>query len=128
MVFTIYSDTPNSYKEAINCPNKNNWYKAIQEELNNLYNNNIMSIVNYIPKNKNLISTKWVFATKKDSNNNIVRFTARLVARGFKQRRGIDYELTYSPTCNGGASIVTVGRGIETQKGENSIGLHYLYK
>jgi len=31
MVFTIYSDIPNSYKEAINCPNKNNWYKAIQD-------------------------------------------------------------------------------------------------
>jgi len=30
--------------------------------------------------------------------------------------------------CNGGASIVTAERGIETQKGENSIGLHYLYK
>ena len=30
--------------------------------------------------------------------------------------------------CNGGASIVKAGWDIETQKGENSIGLHYLYK
>jgi len=78
MAFTIYSDTPIGYKKDINCPNKNNCYKAIQDELDNLYNNNVMSIVIYIPKGKNLISAKWVFATKKDSNNKTVPYAGFL--------------------------------------------------
>jgi len=37
---------------------------------------------------------------KKDENNKIIKRKARLVVRGFAQRYGIDYELTYSPTLN----------------------------
>jgi hypothetical protein len=59
-----------------------------------------MTFVKNVPKNKNIITTKWVFNTKRDSNNNIYKYKARLVARGFKQKWGIDYELTYSPTLN----------------------------
>jgi len=100
MIASVFMDTPNNYTEAINCPNKSNWINAIKDELNNLYNNKIMTFVKRIPKNKNLITTKWVFATKKDANNNIIKYKARLVARGFKQKYGIDYELTYSPALN----------------------------
>jgi len=55
------------YTEAINCSNKSNRINAINDELNNLYNNKIMTFVKHIPKNKNLITTKWVFAIKKDA-------------------------------------------------------------
>ena len=99
MIASVFMDTPNNYVEAINCPNKSNWINAINDELNNLYNNKIMTFVKHILKNKNLITTKWVFATKKDANN-IIKYKARLVARGFKQKYGIDYELTYSPALN----------------------------
>ena len=52
------------------------------------------------PKNKTIITTKWVFSIKRDEHNNISKFKARLVARGFNQIHGIDYDLTYSPTLN----------------------------
>ena len=53
-----------------------------------------------------------VFAIKKDSNYIIVRFKARLVVRGFKQRRGINYELAYSPTLNiNGLKLIIVLAG-----------------
>ena len=51
-------------------------------------------------KGKTIISTKWVFALKRDAYNNIIKYKARLVARGFRQRRGLDFLLTYSPTLN----------------------------
>ena len=40
------------------------------------------------------------FSIKRDSNGNISHYKARLVARGFRQKKGIDFQLTYSPTLN----------------------------
>jgi len=56
-----------------------------------------MSFVKSVPKGTNIISTKWVFLIKRDKNSNISKFKARLVARGFRQKFSIDFELTYSP-------------------------------
>ena len=58
-----------------------------------------MTFVKKLPRGKQPISTRWVFAIKKDANK-IIKRKARLVARGFAQRYGIDYELTYSSTLN----------------------------
>ena len=91
---------PKTYSQAINCIDKHYWINAINDELNNLYSNNIMTFVKHVPYNKTIISTRWVFTIKTDSEGNIIKFKARLVARGFNQKFGIDYDLTYSPTLN----------------------------
>jgi hypothetical protein len=44
---------------------------------------------------------KWVFIQKRNKNNKVVRYKARLVAQGFTQRPGIDFNKTYSPVMNG---------------------------
>jgi len=54
------------YEEAINSEDKNNWIEAINDDLNNLYSNNVMTFIKKVPKNKNIISTKWVLNTKCD--------------------------------------------------------------
>lgn len=59
-----------------------------------------MTFVSKVPPCKNIIPTKWAFTTKIDSNNFIYKYKARLVARGFRQKWGIDYDLIYSPTLN----------------------------
>jgi len=91
---------PFSYQQATSCKDKEKWKKAIDDELCNLYSNNIMVFVKVIPKGRKVISTKWVFAIKRDENNNILKYKARLVARGFTQIFGTDFDLTYSPTLN----------------------------
>jgi len=58
MIVSIYSDSLNSYDEAISCLNKNLWINAIKDELNGLYSNKIMTFVSKIPLGKNVISTK----------------------------------------------------------------------
>jgi hypothetical protein len=48
------------------------------------------------PHNANMVSCKWVFKLKKDANGND-RYKARLIARGFSQKKGIDYDETFAP-------------------------------
>jgi len=47
------------------------------------------------------VGFKWVFVRKRNENNEVVRYKARLVAQGFTQRPGIDYNETYSPVMSG---------------------------
>jgi hypothetical protein len=46
------------------------------------------------------IGSKWVFKTKRDANNKVMRFKCRLVAQGFTQRAGRDYDETYAPVIS----------------------------
>jgi hypothetical protein len=50
------------------------------------------------PKGANIITSKWVFTIKTLTIGVIDRFKARIVARGFTQIYGVDYDETYAPT------------------------------
>jgi hypothetical protein len=47
------------------------------------------------------VGFKWVFIQKRNENNEVLRYKARLVAQGFTQRPDIDFNETYSPVMNG---------------------------
>jgi hypothetical protein len=69
---------------------------AMHEELNNFARNEVWELVK-IPSDHNAIGTKWVFQNKQDKNRIIVRNKARLVAQGYSQIEGLDFDETFAP-------------------------------
>ncbi|KAK9911207.1 hypothetical protein M0R45_035128 [Rubus argutus] len=76
------------------------WKNAIQAELDSLTKRTVFGPVVPIPSGIKPVGYKWVFVRKRNEKNEIVRYKARLVAQGFSQRPGIDYEETYSPVMD----------------------------
>jgi hypothetical protein len=68
------------------------------EELATLKANSTWRFEN-APPGANVIGSKWVFKAKKDATGRVVRYKARLVAQGFSQIGGIDYDDTYAPVA-----------------------------
>jgi hypothetical protein len=85
---------PLRVEEAVNDVD---WVMAMQEELNNLTRNEVLSLVEH-PK-QNVIGTKWVFHNKKDENGVVTKNKARLVAKGYTQVEGLDFGGTYAPVA-----------------------------
>lgn len=68
----------------------------MKEEYDFLVTNNTWELVEK-PLNQKVIDCKWVFKIKSNPGDSIERFKARLVARGFNQEYGIDFDETFSP-------------------------------
>ncbi|KAL5849177.1 hypothetical protein ACOSQ4_007190 [Xanthoceras sorbifolium] len=74
------------------------WIGAMQEELNQFQRNDVWFLVP-TPKSTNVIGTKWIFKNKSDENGNVVRNKARLVAQGYTQLEGVDFDETFAPVA-----------------------------
>jgi hypothetical protein len=88
----VSSIEPFRVEEALQDPD---WVLAMQEELNNFKRNEAWSLVPH-PK-QNVVGTKWVFRNKQDEYEVVTRNEAQLVARGYVQVTGFDFEETFAP-------------------------------
>ncbi|GJY61763.1 retrovirus-related pol polyprotein from transposon TNT 1-94 [Tanacetum coccineum] len=86
---------PKNVNEALG---DESWIVVMQEELNQFIANDVWELVPQ-PKNMKIIGTKWVFRNKLDENGIVSRNKARLVAQGYNQQEGIDYDETYAPVA-----------------------------
>ncbi len=87
-----------SYEEAKRRPDWPKWQEAIKAELISLEKNGTWSTVER-PKGANVVSCKWVLRIKKNVAREIEKYKARLVAQGFTQIHGVDYDETYAPVA-----------------------------
>ncbi|CAL8119010.1 unnamed protein product [Prunus armeniaca] len=74
----------------------NDWILAMQEELNQFKRNYVWYLVP-CPKDSNVIGTKWIFQNKTDEKGQIMHNKARLVAQGYTQIEGLDFDETFAP-------------------------------
>lgn len=68
----------------------------MKEEIEKLQKRDTWKVVPR-PKNANIVGSKWVYRLKKDANGNVTSHRARLVAQGFTQIHGIDFDDTFAP-------------------------------
>ena len=86
---------PKNFKEA---EFDESWLLTMQEEINQFIRNDVWELVPR-PSHQSVIGTKWVYRNKVDEHGVIVRNKARLVAQGYNQEEGIDYEETFAPVA-----------------------------
>jgi hypothetical protein len=91
-VFSVASGEPYDLQEALSSPQ---WKSAVADEYGALLCNKMRQVP---PQpGMNLIDCQWVYKVKHKADRSIDRYKHRLVAKGFKQRLGIDYDDTFSP-------------------------------
>lgn len=72
------------------------WREAISDKFTALLRNDTWELV---PRcsNQNIVGCKWVFRIKHNSDRSVAQYKARLMAKDFHQRLGVDYHDTFSP-------------------------------
>ena len=93
---TFDKSEPSSVSEAMASPNREKWRSAMEGEVKSLLENEVWDLVK-LPKGRKTVGSKWVFKEKTGNDGLTERFKARLVAQGYSQQRGLDYEETFSP-------------------------------
>ena len=89
-------EEPQTVNEALSSSEKEKWDIAMQKEMDSIHSNDVWDLVE-LPKSRKPVGCKWVFKKKTKSDGLIERYKARLVAQGFSQKRGLDYDETFSP-------------------------------
>lgn len=89
---------PKSYSEAMHSADKNDWLKAMHEELQSIEDNDTWTLTD-LPPDRKSIGSKWVFKTKQDESGKLIRKKARVVAQGFTQKFGVDYDEVFAPVA-----------------------------
>ncbi|GJS14368.1 putative ribonuclease H-like domain-containing protein [Tanacetum coccineum] len=85
-------------KKVIQALQDPSWIEAMQEELLQFKLQQVWTLMD-LPHGKRAIGTKWVYRNKKDERGIVIRNKARLVAQGYTQEEGIDYDEVFAPVA-----------------------------
>ena len=87
---------PTTVSEALHSPHSEQWREAMQQEIDSLQEHDVYELTE-LPRGRRAVGCKWVFKIKHNADGSIERYKARLVAQGYSQRYGVDYDETFSP-------------------------------
>nr|GEZ27544.1 retrovirus-related Pol polyprotein from transposon TNT 1-94 [Tanacetum cinerariifolium] len=74
------------------------WIELMQEELHQFDRLDVWELVDR-PLCKNVINMKWLWKNKRDEENTVIRNKSRLVAKGYAQKEGVDFEESFAPVA-----------------------------
>ena len=74
------------------------WVKVMKSKLDSMYSNQVWDLVE-APNDIKYVGCKWVYKRKIGVNGKVETFKARLVAKEYTKKEGIDYEETFSPVA-----------------------------
>ena len=103
VVTDITHSEPSSFKEAVDL---RVWREAMVEEYDSIMRNEVWEVVPR-PEGKSVVTSRWIYKVKYVADGNIEKHKVWLVARGFSQVEGIDYDETFALVARY-ASIRTV--------------------
>ncbi|GKC45238.1 retrovirus-related pol polyprotein from transposon TNT 1-94, partial [Tanacetum coccineum] len=86
---------PSTLQEALNNPDASFWKEAMQEEIEALHKNKTWELVP-LPGGRKPIGNKWVYKIKRNGDDQVERYRARLVVKGYAQKEGIDFNEIFS--------------------------------
>jgi hypothetical protein len=89
------SGEPECYEEAMQVDTKRKWEQSMKEEMDSLVNNHTWDLVQF-PVGKRALKNKWVYKLKEEDGGE-KWYKARLVVKGFAQKKGIDFDEIFSP-------------------------------
>ncbi|GJX33456.1 retrovirus-related pol polyprotein from transposon TNT 1-94 [Tanacetum coccineum] len=92
---TVSRTEPKNIKEAMA---DSAWIEAMQEELHQFDRLDVWELVDR-PLCKNVINLKWLWKNKRDEENTVIRNKSHLVAKGYAQKEGIDFEESFAPVA-----------------------------
>jgi hypothetical protein len=94
-LYSVSAEEPATLEEVVGDPS---WRAAMIEELRAIEENHTWEVID-LPVGHRPIGLKWVYKAKKDESGCVVKHKAHLVARGFVQKQGIDFEEVFAPVA-----------------------------
>ncbi|GJP84528.1 hypothetical protein CLOP_g14589 [Closterium sp. NIES-67] len=91
---------PKTREEALNGPNGEKWKASEDEEFGSLIENETWDLCD-LPPGKKAITSKMIYRHKYGPEGELTRYKSRLVARGFQQTKGKDYDEVFAPVGKG---------------------------
>src|SRR5713101_7790223 len=86
---------PKTYEKSVGYPI---WKSSMNEEFNSLQKSNTWELVD-LPPGRKLVQCKWVYKTKFAADGSPLKYKAILVAKGYSQVHGINYNETFAPVA-----------------------------
>ncbi|KAJ9563127.1 hypothetical protein OSB04_008287 [Centaurea solstitialis] len=91
----LSQEEPKKVYDAMKDPS---WIEAMQDELLQFVLQHVWDLVD-LPCGHRAIGTRWIFRNKKDERGIVIKNKARLVAQGYTQEEGIDYDEVFAPVA-----------------------------
>ena len=92
-------EEPKSYRQARVSPQWSDWKKAMDEELKSLKENDVWDVIPK-PAGRKIVASRWVYNAKGNAQGEVERYKAWLVAKGFSQILGQDYDEIFAPVVH----------------------------